>query len=460
MRRLRLLLLAAASLARARAQLTLQVCDYSAAGAKAQAFVAASGGIALASAPAQCLSVSSGCCFGEDVRGGDLVGLGGCGGAAAAFAWPSADFAAAPNAIVANSTAGAGTVSPSINGAPLVLSAGGRAFPGAVAQLHAYLGAADAAFIANGSSSGAGARLVHAASGLCLSSAGGRSTEDPTLSLAPCDAARQVAGGWFSSQLFTVPPQGGAPGELKNSRGNCAAAYHVFGAANSIVGEVRVISGAQCGAANGAQTFAFLANGTFTAPAFVSHAGLVLDAGAGKWRGAPVSLTPTAGAATSVFAFRAAGADPAVGTLTHAATGLCLDAAAVPFGAGCLHASVRGLPYCDATLPLDSRVADLVSRLTLTEAQAFTGAGEFEEPCVTMMPRIARLDVPEARQLVEVTSMASSSCGTPYNGACATSFGSGLLLGGSFNRSVWLNHGIIVGREMRALANIAYSDSE
>ena len=458
----RLLAAAAAAACGAAAQLTFQPCDYSAAGAKAQAFVvsAGGGGIALASAPAQCLQLSSGCCFGEDVRGGDLVGLGGCGGATAAFAWPSAAFAAAPNAIVADSTAGAGTVSPSVNGAPLVVSAGGRAFPGAAAQLHAYLGAADAAFVANGSSSGAGAHLVHAASGLCLSSAGARSTEDPTLSLAPCDAKRQAPGDWFASQLFTVPAQGGAPGALRNSRGNCASAYHVWGAADAVAGEVRAISGAQCGpAGTGAQTFSFLANGTLALASFASRGDLVLDAGAGNWRGAPVSLTPSAGAATSVFRFAAVGADPAVGTLTHAATGLCLDAAAVPFGFGCLHPSVRALPYCDATLPLETRVADLVGRLTLTEAQAFTGAGEFEEPCVTIMPRIARLDIPESRQLVEVTSMASSSCSTPYNGACATSFGSGLLLGGSFNRSVWLQHGVVVGREMRALSNIAYADN-
>ena len=455
---MRLLALSALALVVARAQLTFQVCDFSASGAKSQAFVAASGGIALASAPAQCLRVSSGCCFGEDVRGGDLVDLGGCGDPTSAFAWPSPGFAPAPNAIVASSTAGAGTVSPSINGAPLVVSGGGRAFPGAVAQLHAFLGAPDAAFTVNGSSSGAGAYLVHTASGLCLSSSGGRSTEDPTLSLAPCDAAKQAVGGWFSSQVFTVPAQGGAPGMLRNSRGNCAAAAHVYGAANSVAGEVRVISGANCGAANGAQMFSFLANGSFAAASFVSKSGLVLDAGAGTWRGAPVSLVPAAGAASSVFVFKALGADPAVGTLTHAATGMCLDAAAVPFGVGCLHPSVRGLPYCNPALPLDARVADLVGRLTLEEAQAFTGAGEFEEPCVTIMPRIARMDIPESRQLVEVTSMASSSCSTPYNGACATSFGSGLLLGGSFNRSVWLNHGIVVGKEMRALSNIAYSD--
>jgi beta-glucosidase-like glycosyl hydrolase len=118
---------------------------------------------------------------------------------------------------------------------------------------------------------------------------------------------------------------------------------------------------------------------------------------------------------------------------------------------------VRGLPFCNPTAPLAARVADLVSRLSLEEAMGFTGAGEFEEPCTTQQPSVARLDVPVVRQLVEVTSMASGTCTPTAN--CSTAFASGLLLGGSFNRSVWLQHGIIVGREMRAISNIAWNDN-
>ena len=371
------------------------------------------------------------------------------------FAWP-----AAGGGPIASTAAPGDAVSPSANGAPLVIAAKGRAFPGAPLQLLADRGAPDSAFVANAS------RLVHAASGLCVSAAGrAPAREDPPLALAPCDAARrQTPGDFFSSQLFRVPPRGGAPGPIVTSRGGlCVTAEHVWGAANAVAGEVRLI-GATCaagGAPAPAQTFAFLANGTL-ASAFAGVGGapprLVADAGAGAWRGAPVSLQPTAGAATSVFSFAAVGADAAVGTLTHAATGLCLDAAAVPFGAGCLHPTVRGLPFCDAARPLAARVADLVGRLTLGEAQGFTGSGEFAEPCVTDQDAIRRLDVPAARHLVEVTSMAAGSCDTPYGGACATAFASGLVLGASFNRSAWLSHGATVGREIRALANVASAD--
>ena len=137
---------------------------------------------------------------------------------------------------------------------------------------------------------------------------------------------------------------------------------------------------------------------------------------------------------------------------------MCLDANSVPDGHGCLHALVRGLPYCDATRSLDERVADLVLRLTPEESYNFVGAGEFQEPCVTIQPEIARLDVPAMRHLVEVTSMASGACyGKPYPGECLTSFLAGLTLGSSFNRSLWLAHGVVVGQEMRALNNIRWA---
>jgi hypothetical protein len=260
-----------------------------------------------------------------------------------------------------------------------------------------------------------------------------------------------------------VPAQGVQTGVIQDQRGQCLTAAHVWGAYNTIPGEVRLVA-ASCGltAAFPSQTFALAANGTLSAPLFGPSSGggpghLVADAAGGTWQGAPISLHPSSSSASSVFEFNPSSGDATRGTLVHKATGMCLDTSAVPFGHGCLHPSVHGLPYCDATASLDVRIADLKSRLTLEEAMGFTGAGEFEEPCVTNMPAIARLDLAEVRQLVEVTSMASGSC-IP-NGNCSTAFASGLLLGGSFNRSVWLNHGIIIGKEMRVHANMAWNDN-
>ena len=261
-RLLRLSALSAGALA-ASAQL-FSPCDYSSGGDASQLWVVSGAGIALKSS-GRCLTLSSGCCFGEDVRGGDLVGLDSCnaGDSRKQFAWPSAAFAAAPNAIV--STASGGDVSPSVNGQPLVISGGGSAVPNTAAQLFAYRGQADAAFAVNGSST-AGARLVHAASGLCLSSGGSRSQVGPTVSLAPCDAAKQVAGSWLrGSQLFDVPTQGGAAGVLRDQRGQCVTAAHVMGAHDSVPGEVRLV-GASCVAGAASQAFAFAANGSLAAP--------------------------------------------------------------------------------------------------------------------------------------------------------------------------------------------------
>ena len=57
------------------------------------------------------------------------------------------------------------------------------------------------------------------------------------------------------------------------------------------------------------------------------------------------------------------------GMLVHAASGLCID------GGSQAHACARGsssalLPFCNVSLPLDVRVADLVSKLSVTEKQA------------------------------------------------------------------------------------------
>jgi hypothetical protein len=184
----RLFAVAAALLAArsASAQLLFSPCDFSAVGDESQLWIVKGNGIALASDNARCMSMSSGCCFGEAVRGGDLVGLGDCGSPGSMLAWPDASFAAAPNAIVATATR---DVSPSINGAPLVVDGRGSAIPQTVAQLRAYRDQASSAFSVNGSSA-TGARLVHTASGMCLSSGGSRAQVGPTLALAPCDAKK------------------------------------------------------------------------------------------------------------------------------------------------------------------------------------------------------------------------------------------------------------------------------
>ena len=437
-----------------RSQLLFSTCDFSTSD-DLWVFSSSSNQVSLFSSNGtQCISLNSGCCFGEDVRGGDLVVLDSCNAndVKQRFSWPSASFQSAPNALV--SIASGGGVSPSVNGNVFVVDAAGSSIPGTAAQLRAFRNVITSGFTVNGSSTG-GARLIHTGSGLCLKKGGNRAQVGPTLSLATCSDNKQIAGSTYQgSQLFTVPAQSGNPGIISDQRGYCLTASHAYGADNTVSGEVRLV-GATCNSNNApSQLFSFTSNGTLVASMF-SPSGLVADSNGGNWQGAPISLLPNSGSDSSVFTLNTTngGSGRLSGSLVHKATGLCLDTSAVPSGHGCLHPSVRNLPFCDPTSTIETRVADLVSRLTLSEMIGFLGAGEFEEPCGTYQPSIARLDIPVARQLIEVTSMASGV--GLSNGKFPTAFASGLLLGGSFNRSVWLNHGIIIGKEMRAQSNIA-----
>ncbi len=75
---------------------------------------------------------------------------------------------------------------------------------------------------------------------------------------------------------------------------------------------------------------------------------LVVDASNGSWWGAPLFLTAAApGLAGTTFVFQPSPINGKYGQLVHAATGLCVDVAGVPYGHNCLHPNVRGLPYCN-----------------------------------------------------------------------------------------------------------------
>jgi xylan 1,4-beta-xylosidase len=416
--------------------------------------------IALASSSSgQCIAVTSGCCFGESVRVGDAAATAACSNdATQTFGWPSAAYGPAPSSIPSLATGS--DVSPAPGA--LVLDAAGAAYPGALVGLRAYAGPVDAAFVVSGDPT-TGARLIHNASGLCLAAGPSPAALSPQLSLQPCKpAASQTPGAFFSSQLFRVPQTssggGGGSGAVVTSRGLCVTAEKPLGASGTWPGTAALI-GATCagGAGTPSQIFSLLANGTLSAPSFAQGMMLAVDPGNGTWPGTPVFLAP-AGSATSVFTFAPSSVNASWGSLVHAPTGLCLDGGGVPFGHGCLHPAVRGLPYCDATLPLDARVADLVSRLTVEEASSQLGSGPFPEPCVSITSPIPRLDIPPHRHLVEVTSMAEQNCATPYGGNCSTSFAAGLTMAGAFNASLWRAHGGVVATEIRAMSNIGWAD--
>ncbi len=108
-------------------------------------------------------------------------------------------------------------------------------------------------------------------------------------------------------------------------------------------------------------------------------------------------------------------------------------------------------PYCNASLPVEVRVADLLSRMTYEEKSASLD---------TSNPAIERLGV-ASMQGGECTHGVATGCGTaaPGSTGCPTSFPSGTAMGATFDRDLWTAVGSTIGTEARALNNQAYPDS-
>jgi hypothetical protein len=103
--------------------------------------------------------------------------------------------------------------------------------------------------------------------------------------------------------------------------------------------------------------------------------------------------TAAAASPDSAFTFTATNGS-AVGYYTHTASGLCLDAGPLPNSQACTTPATRALPFCNASLPLGERLADLVGRLTVPEMVALTGSRPSSDTCDTVDPGIPRLGVP------------------------------------------------------------------
>lgn len=117
----------------------------------------------------------------------------------------------------------------------------------------------------------------------------------------------------------------------------------------------------------------------------------------------------------------------------------------------CLDKSSKfaSMPFCDPTLPIDERVRDAVSRMTVAEKINALG---------TDTAAIASLGLPA----YDWWSEASSGVATDGHGARnfdTTKFAFPITTGMSFNRTMWQKTGAQIGREARALMNAgdAYS---
>lgn len=402
--------------------------------------------------PTKCAMIATGCCGGELIRGGSYLEMQPCMAdyESQKLSWPSAT-STPPYTIQPLTTMGEPTKSTLPGNATLVFDARGLYFPGIPLLAGAY-NPLYSQFLPDASG-----RLVNTATSLCLTQKFTQaSLRGEPLNLQPCAPNKQrQQSGAPSTQLFTFTPSG----TILTSEGLC------FTAQDNTSPTPRLISATCGGTATTpfpSQAFNLSAGGQISATAMPGS--LVADAGVGNaWVGARVPLTPNPTpshpSSSAQFIFTPLSTtNTTTGYLTHVDSGMCLDTQGVPFGHGCLDASVHSLPFCDPTLPLGDRLADLVGRLTVEEATLMTGdAGDSPGPCGTHTGAIPRLDISMYRWLVEVSSMAATEeCSTlqEWGAGCPTSFPAAMLLTGSFNRSQWLAHGVVVGDEMRAMNNL------
>jgi len=150
-----------------------------------------------------------------------------------------------------------------------------------------------------------------------------------------------------------------------------------------------------------------------------------------------------------------------------------------PHGHACLDAASQKLPFCDPTLPLEKRLADLISRLTLDEKTRLLGPDPLHNTCTFVDYGVVRLGIPPCNKktyyntttnnklfkkktklkenkkkdthLVETNTAVASDCITPET--CATTFAGPAMLAASFNRTMWRDKGRVISDEMRAMNN-------
>ena len=100
-------------------------------------------------------------------------------------------------------------------------------------------------------------------------------------------------------------------------------------------------------------------------------------------------------------------------------------------------------PFCNASLPLTTRVDDLISRLTLDEKPTLLVARNSPNG------NISRLGVPEYDWGGNCIHGVQSRCAA--DGRCPTSYPNPNALGASFNKTVWRGMGEVIGLELRSL---------
>ena len=124
------------------------------------------------------------------------------------------------------------------------------------------------------------------------------------------------------------------------------------------------------------------------------------------------------------------------------------SAVGVPNFHGCVDPRAVVLPYCNTSLSIDERLADVVGRLTLDEKIALISPSEHTP---TLSKGVPRLGLPGYNWLTEANTAIQAACAGPNR--CPSQFPGPLNMAASWNRTNWAIKGSVLGSEQRALGN-------
>jgi beta-glucosidase-like glycosyl hydrolase len=216
------------------------------------------------------------------------------------------------------------------------------------------------------------------------------------------------------------------------------------------IGPATALSVAECAAACAADGFTVVALTSNPTPAVFCYCGLSVAAGAERAPAASCSLAcpgdPAPGENCGSPGFSAVYGLACDGPLPPAPVGPPLAP-----GRACSQPEVRGLPFCNASLPRAARVADLVSRLSLSEL-----ASQLQARSSSAVPRLGL--PPFYWGSNNLHGLSGSNC-RASTGRCPVSWPDGVAMTASFNNTAWRLMGAVAGVEMRALYNVVEANA-
>lgn len=109
----------------------------------------------------------------------------------------------------------------------------------------------------------------------------------------------------------------------------------------------------------------------------------------------------------------------------------------------------KTFPYCNSSLSISERVANLVGSMTLEEK--VSRMYSCRDDCDTCPCAVDRVGLPEYAYLLEANSAVAAVCLAPER--CATVFVGPNGMGATFNRTAWRRKGEVISTEVRAFHN-------